>query len=108
MAVIGRSDDDGTSIHVLRDGAAPQQIYHHTEASWLGGLSGDEKLICFHHAEHGDSRHPALRVVDPDGDLVAELSDGPDLGLHSAGFPLVAGRRSRAGPPRARRVASGR
>ena len=91
MAVLGRSDDDGTSIYVLRDGAEPRQIYHHSEASWLGGLSGDEKLICFHHAEQGDSRHASLRVVDTDANLVADLSDGPDLGLHSVGFPLAAG-----------------
>ena len=91
ISVLGRSDDDGTSIHVLREGAEPQQIYHHTEASWLGGLSADEKLICFHHAEQGDSRHASLRVVDTDANVVAELSDGPDLGLESVGFPLAAG-----------------
>ena len=90
VTVIGRSTDDGSSVYVLRDGL-PTQIYHHQEASWLGGLSADEQLICFHHSEHGDSRHAALRAVDLDGNLVAELSDGPGLGLSSAGFPLIAG-----------------
>jgi len=89
--VVGRSSDDGSSIYVVRDGSEPQQIYHHAETSWLGGLSADEKLLCFHHAEGGDSRHPALRVVDLEGNLVADLSDGPGLGLDSAGFPEVAG-----------------
>jgi len=91
VRVVGRSTDDGSSIYVVRDGSQPRQIYHHAEASWLGGLSADEKLLCFHHAEGGDSRHPELRVVDLEGNLVADLSDGPGLGLDSAGFPDVAG-----------------
>ena len=62
------------------------QIYHHAEQAWTGGLSADEKLLCLHHSEHGDSRHPALRVVDLDGNTVAELNDGPGLALHSRGF----------------------
>ncbi len=91
LAVIGQAIESGSSIHVVRDGASPLQIYSHAEAAWLGGLSHDESLICIHHSEHGDSRHPELRVLDADGQLVGELSDGPGLGLHSAGFPLVAG-----------------
>jgi dipeptidyl aminopeptidase/acylaminoacyl peptidase len=91
LSVIGRSSDDGSAIFVLPDGGDPTQIYQHAEESWLGGLSADEKLIVFHHAEHGDSRHAALRAVDTDGNLVADLWDGPDLGLHSSGFPLVPG-----------------
>ena len=89
--MVGQSTEEGSSIHVLRDGAPPRRIYEHAEAAWVGGLSHDERLICIHHSEHGDSRHPELRVVDADGKLVGELSDGPGLGLHAAGFPLVAG-----------------
>ena len=78
LFVIGTSDDDdGTSIYVLRDGQEPRRIYQNSEASWLGGVSGDEQLICFHHAERSDSRHPELRVTDVEGNTVAELSDGP-------------------------------
>ena len=91
VAIVGRSTEDGGSIHVLRDGFDPLQIYHHAEESWLGGLSADEKLITFHHSEHGDSRHAALRAVDLAGNVVGELSHGPGLGLSSAGFPLAAG-----------------
>ena len=92
VSVIGTSDDDdGSSIYVLRDGQEPQRIYQNSESSWLGGLSGDEQLICFHHSEHSDSRHPELRVTDVAGNVVAELSDGPDLALHSMGFPDVRG-----------------
>ena len=91
VTIIGRSTDAGTSIHVLREGSEPKQIYRHTEASWLGGLSADEQLLCFHQAENGDSRHPSLRAVDLDGNVVAELSDAPERGLYSAGFPLAHG-----------------
>ena len=91
LAIVGRSTEDGGSIHVVRDGADPQQIYQHAEESWLGGLSADEQLICFHHSEHGDSRHAALRAVDLAGSVVGELFDGPGLGLSSAGFPIAAG-----------------
>ena len=65
------------------------------ERSWLGGLSADEQLLCFHHAEHGDSRHPSLRVVDLDGSVVGELSDGARRGLDSHGF--ATGRRVTSG-----------
>jgi acetyl esterase/lipase len=91
LAVIGRSTDDGSSIHVVRGDGPAVEIYGHREESWLGGLSDDDRLVCFHHSEHGDSRHPALRVVEVDGTTVAELWDGPGLGLWSAGFPLVRG-----------------
>jgi dipeptidyl aminopeptidase/acylaminoacyl peptidase len=91
LSVVGQSTDDGASIHVLREGQEPQRIYHHAEASYLGGLSADEKLICFHNSEHGDSRHLALRVVDPSGVTVGELWDGPGLGLLSSGFSRVPG-----------------
>ena len=91
LAVVAQSAEEGSSIHVLRDGLPPSRIYTHAEQSRLGGLAHDERLICFHHSEHGDSRHPSLRVVGTDGTLVAELWDGPGLGLESAGFPHVAG-----------------
>jgi dipeptidyl aminopeptidase/acylaminoacyl peptidase len=91
LAVVGRSTDEGTSIHVLGLGGEPRTIYHHVEQAYLGGLSADEKLLCFHHSEHGDARHPALRVVDLEGNTVSELNDGPGLGLSSRGFSDVAG-----------------
>ena len=44
------------------------------------------------HSEHGDSRHPALRVVRvTDGGTVAELWDGPGLGVEALGFAPVRG-----------------
>lgn len=91
VSVVGRSTDEGTAIYVLRGAAEPRRIYQHREESWLGGLSADEQLLCFHQSEAGDSRRPSLRVVDMDGNVIADLSDGPGLGLHSNGWPTASG-----------------
>ncbi|MEC4014954.1 S9 family peptidase [Streptomyces sp. H27-D2] len=97
--VIGRStDDDGSTIHVVRAGAAdaaPVEIYRHRESAGVGDLSHDSALIAFEHTEHGDAMHSALRVVRLDGSLVAEMDDTKggteELGLTIMGFAPVAG-----------------
>jgi acetyl esterase/lipase len=89
LAVVGGSGSEGSSIHVL-GAQGVVQIYSNAQESWLGGLSANEQLLCFHHAEHGDTRHPALRVVDLDGTTLGDLWDGPGLGLESAGFSRAA------------------
>jgi dipeptidyl aminopeptidase/acylaminoacyl peptidase len=89
--VVGQTTDAGSTISVLGQGEDAHTVYKHAETSWLGGLSADEALICIHHSEHGDSRHPALRVIDPRGATVAELWDGPGLGLEAQGFSEVPG-----------------
>ncbi|MFN2483869.1 MAG: prolyl oligopeptidase family serine peptidase [Candidatus Limnocylindria bacterium] len=102
LAVAGTSSAaGGDEIHVLRRGRRPVRIYAHEESAWLSGvprlwnylsdLSCDERLFCFHHSEHGDSRHPALRVMTIHGETVADLWDGPGLGLYAAGWPPVPG-----------------
>ena len=88
LAVVGGSREGGSTIHILGD--STRQIYANQNESWTGGMSANERLVCFHHAEHGDSRHPALRVVDTDGALVGDLWDGPGLGLESSGFSQAA------------------
>ncbi|MFJ6437558.1 S9 family peptidase [Streptomyces sp. NPDC091416] len=95
-AVIGRStDEDGTTVHVVRPGAAPAEIYRHRESAGVGDLSHDGSLIALEHTEHGDAMHSALRVVRPDGTAVAELDDTEggtkELGLTVLGFAPVAG-----------------
>ncbi|GAC1443025.1 MAG: hypothetical protein NVSMB55_15400 [Mycobacteriales bacterium] len=52
----------------------------------MAGLSADERLVLVEHSEHADSRHPALRVMTVEGTVVADLWDGPGLGLHGIGF----------------------
>ncbi|SFY35162.1 S9 family peptidase [Streptomyces atratus] len=95
-AVVGRStDEDGTTIHVVRPGAEPVEIYRHRESAGVGDLSHDGTLIALEHTEHGDAMHSALRVVRPDGTTVAELDDTEggtkELGLTVLGFAPVAG-----------------
>jgi acetyl esterase/lipase len=93
FAIVGSSVDAGSSIHMVRPGEPASLIYAHREESQVAGLSRDEDLLCIEHSEHGDSRHPALRVLDTRGDALAELWDGPELGLYSAGWSKVPGDR---------------
>ncbi|MEB3963604.1 prolyl oligopeptidase family serine peptidase [Streptomyces kunmingensis] len=95
-AVIGRStDEDGTTIHVVRpDAEAPVEIYRHRESAGVGDLNHDGSLIAIEHTEHGDAMHTSLRVVRLDGSTVAELDDTnggeEELGLEVLGFAPVA------------------
>jgi dienelactone hydrolase len=93
LAVIGRADDSyGTQIHMVTDGAQPRQLYAHAEDAGVGALSEDGELVAIGHSEHGDSRHPALRVVRTgDGSTVAELWDGPELGVEAEAFAPIKG-----------------
>ncbi|MEU0369698.1 prolyl oligopeptidase family serine peptidase [Streptomyces sp. NPDC006283] len=95
-AVIGRStDEDGTTIHVVRAGEAPVEIYRHRESAGVGGLSHDGALLAIEHTEHGDAMHSALRVTRLDGSPVAELDDTEggtvELGLEALEFAPVDG-----------------
>ena len=91
LSVVGTSTDDGSTVHVVRrDGAA--LLYASEHDADLAGLSRDDRLVLLEHAEHGDSRHRALRVLTVDGEVVGELWDGPGLGLHGVGFSPADGR----------------
>ncbi|GGP34756.1 peptide hydrolase [Streptomyces melanogenes] len=95
-AVVGRStDDDGTTVHVVRPGTAPVEIYRHRESAGVGDLSHDGALIALEHTEHGDAMHSALRVVRLDGSTAAELDDtkggAEELGLEVLGFAPLPG-----------------
>ncbi|WP_171053302.1 S9 family peptidase [Streptomyces marianii] len=95
-AVVGRStDEDGTTIHVVRPGGAPVEIYRHRESAGVGDLSHDGTLLALEHTEHGDAMHSALRVVRLDGTTVCELDDteggSEELGLEVLGFAPVQG-----------------
>ncbi|MFE0462613.1 S9 family peptidase [Kitasatospora sp. NPDC058965] len=96
--VVGRStDEDGTTLHLLRPGAAaPEEIYRHAEYGGVGDLSHDSTLLAVDHTEHGDAMHSAIRVLrTADGGTVAELDEvtGHDepRGLACLGFAPVPG-----------------
>ncbi len=90
VVVVGCSTDDGSAIHVVREGSA-QVLYASEHDADLAGLSQDEQLVVLEHSEHGDSRHRALRVLTLDGEVVWERWDGEGLGLHAVGFSPVTG-----------------
>ncbi|AEA22643.1 prolyl oligopeptidase family serine peptidase [Pseudonocardia benzenivorans] len=92
LVAAGTSTDDGSRIWVRRDGADTEMIYEHAEDAGVGALSEDETLLAISHSEHGDSRHPDVRVVrTADASTVAEKSDGPGRGLTPLVFSPVAG-----------------
>ncbi len=92
FAVVGSSDDDGVAIHRVEEGAPALELYRHHEDAGVAGLSRDETHICLSHSEHGDSRHPALRVIDPAGKPVApDLWDGPGHGLWASEWSPIPG-----------------
>ncbi|MFJ7996614.1 S9 family peptidase [Streptomyces sp. NPDC096310] len=95
-AVVGRStDEDGSTVHVVRPGEEPVEIYRHRESAGVGDLSHDGTLLAIEHTEHGDAMHSAVRVLRLDGSVVAELDDTEggtrELGLDVLGFAPVAG-----------------
>ncbi|MFE0101278.1 S9 family peptidase [Streptomyces sp. NPDC059009] len=96
FAVVGRStDEDGSTIHLVRADEGPVEIYRHRESAGVGDLSHDGSLIAIEHTEHGDAMHSALWVVRPDGSSVAALDDTKggtvELGLEVLGFAPVDG-----------------
>jgi pimeloyl-ACP methyl ester carboxylesterase len=100
---LGSSTDEGTTVWISRDGGPAEVVYRSEQDAGVGALSRDERLLAIAHSEHGDSRHPAVRVlpagkpvgetVDESGDAapVAEKWDGPSKGLEVLGFSPVAG-----------------
>jgi dienelactone hydrolase len=92
VVVAGTSTDDGTRIWLRRGDGPAEVVYAHPEDAGVGALSEDETLLAISHSEHGDSRHPAVRVLRvEDGSAVAEKSDGAGKGLTPLAFSPVAG-----------------
>jgi dienelactone hydrolase len=82
------SDRAGFGLYVADGGAPARRLVTSAESLQLGGsnamaaaaehaaLSADETLLCLEHAEHGDTIHPSLRVLDArSGAVKAELHD---------------------------------
>jgi dienelactone hydrolase len=86
VAIVGSSSEGGSRFHLVRADGEPELLYEHREQASVAGLSRDASLLAMSHSEHGDSRNPALRVVDLDGRTVAEMWDGPGRGLWPSGW----------------------
>ncbi|MCS7483402.1 prolyl oligopeptidase family serine peptidase [Umezawaea endophytica] len=92
VTAVGVSTDDGTSVWLSRKGGAAEVVYSHENDGGLDALSKDETLLVLSHSEHGDSRHPALRVLSVEtGAAVAEKWDGEGKGLGTIAFSPVLG-----------------
>jgi dipeptidyl aminopeptidase/acylaminoacyl peptidase len=94
IAVAGIATDDGFSVWTAEEGRPARLVHQHADLLEVSsaGLSRDGRLLCLQHAEHGDTMHPALRVVDPrSGETVAEQWDGEGLGLSGATWSPIAG-----------------
>ncbi|MEU7003758.1 prolyl oligopeptidase family serine peptidase [Nonomuraea sp. NPDC046570] len=92
-AAISMAREGSFTISLANRGEATRVIYEHSEAAWVTDMSLDGSLIAINHAEHGDFRHPALRVVDPSGREVGELHDGREKGVIGLKFAPVPGDR---------------
>ncbi|MGH3824684.1 MAG: prolyl oligopeptidase family serine peptidase [Pseudonocardiaceae bacterium] len=94
IAAVGSSTDEGTTVWISRGGTA-QVVYRSEHDAGVGALSRDERLLAIMHSEHGDSRHPAIRVLgiapDATSETVAEKWDGPGKGLEVFGFAPLDG-----------------
>ena len=81
LAIAGFSDDDGTRLHLARNGET-SVVYAHEADGGLAGLTTDESIWILSHSEHGDSRYPALRAFAVGSNaVIAELDDSPGRGL---------------------------
>ena len=93
-AVIGMArPGQGFTIHLVQPGEPARTIYEHAEAAAVSAVSPDGSLIAISHSEHGDARHPGLRVLRRNGTVVGDLHDGPGKGLIGLRFAPVSGDR---------------
>jgi dipeptidyl aminopeptidase/acylaminoacyl peptidase len=91
VVAVGVSTDEGSQLFTHADGATTR-FYSSEDDAGIGSLSRDESLLSISHSEHGDSRHPALRVVSTDGfATVADKWDGEGKGLTPLEFSPVKG-----------------
>lgn len=91
LTAVGVSTDDGSALFATIDGRL-HRFYDSTDDAAISSLSRDETRLAISHSEHGDSRHPAIRVLSTDGfGAVAEKWDGPGKGLGALEFAPVTG-----------------
>lgn len=91
FAVIGVATDGSTAVYLMRPHIPATLLYTHHEMARVRALSSDERLIALSHSEHGDSQHPAVRILTMDGQCVRELWDGPGYGLWATEWSPVVG-----------------
>ncbi|SFP66377.1 Dipeptidyl aminopeptidase/acylaminoacyl peptidase [Amycolatopsis arida] len=86
VTAVGVSTDDGSALYASAEGHTVR-FYTHPDDASVAALSRDERLLAIAHSEHGDSRHPAVRVLATDGfTTVADKWDGEGKGLAALEF----------------------
>ncbi|MFD6792314.1 MULTISPECIES: prolyl oligopeptidase family serine peptidase [Prauserella salsuginis group] len=91
LVAVGVSTDDGSALYA-HAGGETTRFYSRSEDAGIAALSRDERLLAIAHSEHGDSRHPAVRVLATDGfETVADKWDGEGKGLDALEFSPVEG-----------------
>lgn len=96
VTAVAAATDDATTIWTRVGEADAQVVYTHAESAGVGALSKDESLLAIEHSEHGDSRHPDLRVLrlGETGAVTGtagELSDGEGKGVQALEFAPLTG-----------------
>ncbi len=88
LAVAGVGEPaGGYGLYAMRPGArAAEPLRLSSRPLYVGGISDDETLVLYVHAERGDPQRPALRVTTLDGTTVADLGDWPTSGIEVAPF----------------------
>ncbi|MBB3050114.1 acetyl esterase/lipase [Prauserella isguenensis] len=91
LVAVGVSTDDGSALYT-HAGGETTRFYFRSEDAGIAALSRDERLLAIAHSEHGDSRHPAVRVLATGGfEAVADKWDGEGKGLDALEFSPVEG-----------------
>jgi dienelactone hydrolase len=72
----------GTTLCIAPGGQPDDAVVRHFGYPvYVGGIAPDGSAVLLVHAEHGDPRRPALRVLATDGEVVARLDDWPAGGI---------------------------
>ncbi|HVM13328.1 MAG TPA: prolyl oligopeptidase family serine peptidase [Egibacteraceae bacterium] len=88
---VGVSRDSGFTIYTGQ-GDDPRPVHQSAHPASVGGLSKDATLLALSHTEHGDTLHPAVRVLDAvSGETLAEAFDGAGNTTAPAGWSPVPG-----------------
>lgn len=91
FAVVGSVADQEFTVRLMSGDGHAETIYAHREPGSVAALSSDESLVCIRQSEHGDRRHPAVTVLGRSGKRIADLWDGPGLGLWPGAWSPVRG-----------------
>ena len=92
LAVVGLATEDGFAVHIASPDGEHRQIVDQREEVMAVGLSRDDRYALVSSADHGDSIHPDLKVLDAeDGSLVGQLRAAGTRHLAAAGFRPTAG-----------------